>query len=100
MQKYANLVELEKYCQTPIFSQNFVLIQPKNERAKNLQKLQKNANFANLTFANQPCSAELSKAGAHLRVDALQDEEEQEVVRRVAHRRQVHPRHGLPGHEL
>ena len=29
MQKYADLVELEKCCQTHIFSQKFVLIQPR-----------------------------------------------------------------------
>ena len=29
MQKYANLVELEKCCQTHIFLQTFVLIQPR-----------------------------------------------------------------------
>ena len=34
MQKYANLVELEKCCQTHIFLQNFVLIQPRTSPPK------------------------------------------------------------------
>ena len=34
MQKYANLVELEKCCQTHIFFQNFVLIQPRTSPPK------------------------------------------------------------------
>ena len=42
MHKYANLVELEKCCQTHIFLQNFVLIQPRTSPLK----ICKNANFA------------------------------------------------------
>ena len=34
MQKYANLVELEKCCRTHIFLQNFVLIQPRKSPPK------------------------------------------------------------------
>ena len=34
MQKYANLVELENCCQTHIFLQNFVLIQPRTSPLK------------------------------------------------------------------
>ena len=34
MQKYANLVELEKCCRTHIFLQNFVLIQPRTSPPK------------------------------------------------------------------
>ena len=34
MQKYANLVELEKCCQTHIFLQNFVSIQPRTSPPK------------------------------------------------------------------
>ena len=34
MQKYANLVELEKCCQTHIFLQNFVLIRPRTSPPK------------------------------------------------------------------
>ena len=34
VQKYANLVELEKCCQTHIFLQNFVLIQPRTSPPK------------------------------------------------------------------
>ena len=40
VQKDANLVELEKCCQTHIFLQNFVLIQPRASPPKNLQILQ------------------------------------------------------------
>ena len=36
MQKYANLVELEKCCQPHIFLQNVVLIQPRTSPPKNL----------------------------------------------------------------
>ena len=52
MQKYANLVELEKCCQTHIFLQNFVLIQPRTSPPKICKILQKIAKFAN--FANPP----------------------------------------------
>ena len=41
MQKYANLVELEKCCQTHIFLQNFVLIQPRTSPPKICKSLQK-----------------------------------------------------------
>ena len=34
MQKYANLVEIEKCCQTHIFLQNFVSIQPRTSPVK------------------------------------------------------------------
>ena len=34
MQKYANIVELDKCCQTHIFFQNFVLIQPRTSPPK------------------------------------------------------------------
>ena len=40
MQKYANLVELEKCCQTHIFLQNFVLIQPRTSPLKICKILQ------------------------------------------------------------
>ena len=46
MQKYANLVELEKCCQTHIFLQNFVLIQPRTSPRKICKNLQNFANFA------------------------------------------------------
>ena len=42
MQKYANLVELEKCCRTHIFLQNFVLIQPRTSPPKICKILQKN----------------------------------------------------------
>ena len=35
VQKYANLVELEKCCQTHILLQNFVLMQPRTSQPKN-----------------------------------------------------------------
>jgi hypothetical protein len=50
MQIFNNLVELEKCCQTHIFLQNFVLIQPRTSPPKICKNLQKFANFAN--FAN------------------------------------------------
>ena len=40
MQKDANLVELEKCCQTHIFLQNFVLIQPRTSPPKICKNLQ------------------------------------------------------------
>ena len=40
MQKYANLVELEKCCRTHIFLQNFVLIQPRTSPLKICKILQ------------------------------------------------------------
>ena len=39
MQKYANLVELEKCCQTHIFLKTFGFDTAENEPAKNLQKV-------------------------------------------------------------
>ena len=39
MQKCATLVELEKCCQTHIFVQNFVLIQPRTSPPKNCKKM-------------------------------------------------------------
>ena len=50
MQKYANLVDLEKSCQTHIFLQNFVLIQPRTSPPKICKILQK-------TFISSPNSA-------------------------------------------
>ena len=49
VQKYANLVELEKCCQTHIFLQKFVLIQPRTSPTKNLQNF---ANFARSSLFN------------------------------------------------
>ena len=45
MQKYAHFVELEKCCQTHIFLQNFVLIQPRTSPPKICKILQNFANF-------------------------------------------------------
>ena len=47
MQKNANLVELEKCCQTHIFLQNFVSIQPRTSPPKLFAK------FANFADPNQ-----------------------------------------------
>ena len=60
MQKYANLLELEKCYQTHIFLQDFVLIQPRTSPPKICKLLVKIVNFASLllviklfaTFAN------------------------------------------------
>ena len=46
VQKDANLVELEKCCQTHIFLQNFVLIQPRTSPPKKLQNSNKFCQFA------------------------------------------------------
>ena len=51
VQKDANLVELEKCCQTHIFLQNFVLIQPRTSPPKICKILQKLANYCS-NFAN------------------------------------------------
>ena len=51
MQKDANLVELEKCCQTHILLQNFVLIQPRTSPQK-FAKFSKNAFFENAFFEN------------------------------------------------
>ena len=53
MQKYANLVELEKCCQTHIFLQNFVLIQPRTSPLKICKILQNFAKFANFADPNR-----------------------------------------------
>ena len=53
MQKYANLVGLEKCCQTRIFMQNFVLIQPRTSPPKNVAN-----NFDNFAdFAAAPTTS-------------------------------------------
>ena len=58
MQKDANLVELEKCCQTRIFLQTFVLIQPRTsppKKCKNLQKTCKiKKGFKNLQKIDLP----------------------------------------------
>ena len=51
MQKCAHLAELEKCCQTHIFLQNFVLIQPRTSPPKICKILQKIANFE---FVREP----------------------------------------------
>ena len=52
MQKCANLVELEKCCQTHIFLQNFVLIQPRTSLPKICKILEKIVNVANFAIQN------------------------------------------------
>ena len=59
MQKYANLVELEKCCQTHIFLQNFVLIQPRTSPLK-FCKFCKFANFADPKPTDPPGSQDLT----------------------------------------
>ena len=49
MQKYANLVDLEKCCQTHTFLQKFVLIQPRTSPPKKMQNFANFPNFANLS---------------------------------------------------
>ena len=60
MQKCAHLVELEKCCQTHIFLQNFVLIQPRTSPPKICQSF---ANFAKqVSKAHMPPGQELSRS--------------------------------------
>ena len=56
MQKDANLVELEKCCQTHIFLQNFVSIQPRTSPPKicKINFFKKSCRFAN--FAHRRCT--------------------------------------------
>ena len=71
MQKYANLIELEKCCPTHIFLQNFVLIQPRTSPPKICNKSPNSADFAtpNPLFAGLP-----------VRVGALRREDERAAV--------------------
>ena len=88
MQKYANLVELEKCCQTHIFLQNFVLIQPRTSPLKICKNLPILSNFADPNpnpvnpkpaarsrSADRPLAAELHDRLAHglLADDAAED---------------------------
>ena len=59
MQKYANLVELEKCCQTHIFLQNFVLIQPRTSPPKICKNF---ANFPKFANPNPKRAAGLQRA--------------------------------------
>ena len=75
MQKYANLVELEKCCRAHIliiFLQNFVLIQPRTSPPKICKILQTIAKFANsflaiAKFANSSENVYLAQAAARRR---------------------------------
>ena len=58
MQKYADLVELEKCCQTRIFLQNFVLIQPRTGPLNFFQ------NFAKIWKICQFCGSAPCARGA------------------------------------
>ena len=55
MQKCAHLVELEKCCQTHIFLQIFVLVQPRTSPPKICKILLKFAKFANPTGSGKGC---------------------------------------------
>ena len=61
MQKYANLVELEKCCQMHIFLQNFVLMQPRTSPPKICKKLQ--------NLPNAACFWGLAGRGDRVRVE-------------------------------
>ena len=52
VQKYAHLVQLEKCCQTHIFLQNFVLIQPRTSLPKIYKICKHIAKFANFVNPN------------------------------------------------
>merc|ERR1711904_326471 len=62
VQKDANLVELEKCCQTHILLQNFVLIQPRTSPPK-ICKFFENAFFENAFFENAFFENAFSKEG-------------------------------------
>ena len=68
MQKDANLVELEKYCQTYIRLQNFVFDTAENEPAKNLQNLPNE--FANFGIILLTLTLAFRRASASQRVQA------------------------------
>ena len=63
MQKDANLVELEKCCQTHIFLQNFVLIQPRTSPPKICKILQNFANFPNFADPAVPREVPRDRGG-------------------------------------
>ena len=62
MQKDANLVELEKCCQTHIFLQNFVLVQPRTSSPKVCKQFQKTLIDISANFANVGVDTESAKA--------------------------------------
>ena len=53
MQKYAHLVELEKCCQSHIFLQNFVLIEPRTSPPKICKTCKNFAKFVNFLCADR-----------------------------------------------
>ena len=65
MQKYANLVELEKCCQTHIFLQIFVLIQPRTSQQKICKIVQQIANLAADVVRPGALARREPRAGAH-----------------------------------
>ena len=72
MQKYANLVALEKCCQTHIFLQNFVLIQPRTSPPKICKILltqTANPNLSTKTARLLPAAREAPRRAVVLRVD-------------------------------
>ena len=69
MQKDANIVELEKCCQTHIFLQNFVLIQPRTSPPKNCKILQKQ-------LLSLPFCFEVRVAERKVREERRREEEE------------------------
>ena len=75
MQKDANLVELEKCCQTHIlniiFLQHFVLIQPRTSPLKIYKILQNYAKFANFADPNPRSPHPAPRGAAGQRLQAL-----------------------------
>ena len=85
MHKYANLVELEKCCQTHLFLQNFVLIQPRTSP-------QKFAKFSKNAFSKNACALLVPSVGLAL-LDELRGAGEGRLVapeRREAAGEDVH----------
>ena len=71
MQKDANVVELEKCCQTHIFLQNFVLIQPKTSPLKicKILLIVSATNALSAKYPKPPAAARSSAGGSqHLKV--------------------------------
>ena len=81
MQKYANLAELEKCCQTHIFLQNFVSIQPRTSPLKICKILQNFAKFANFADPN-PLTLQCERAKATREPQMLKEDVESAIAAR------------------
>ena len=82
MQKYANFVELEKCCQTHIFLQKFVLIQPRTSPPK-ICKIFENAFSKNAFSKNAYLGVHVLLLLADLAADVREDVLQVHEVHRV-----------------